>query len=151
MSGPLFKWVSLTQAGELPQIFWSQVVSRGGHSRGINWPSFGSVQSQLSLPKAEPMQAGPAPKPDAAHSGAPGLYFPVSLTSVPIDTSRSHQQDGKLTMDHCSLGLTHMGGGCIVQLLLPATLGWVSYSLTVSIHPGALRPTWPLCLQERRG
>lgn len=123
--------------------WWSVGVEIVGASTGLH---LDRVQSQLSLPKAEPMQPGPAPKPDAVHPGAPGLYFPVSLTSVPIDTSRSHQQDGKLTGDHWSPGLTHMRGGHIIQLLPPATLGWVSYSLAVSIHPGAetaLRPTWP--------
>lgn len=129
--------LSLTQQESYPRYSghrWSVGVDIVGASTGL---SLNQVQSQ---------QAGPAPKPDAVHPGAPG-----SLASVPKDTSRSQKQDGKLTGDHGSPGLTHMGGGRIVQLLPPATLGWVSYSLTVSIHPDALRPTWPLCLQERRG
>lgn len=130
---------------------WSVGVDIVGAATGL---PLDGVQSQLSLPKAEPLQAGPAPKPDAVYPGAPGLYLPVSLTSVPIDTSRSHQQDGKLTGDHWSLGLTHTAGGHIIQLLPPATLGSVSCSMAASIHPGsetALRPTWPLCLQEGKG
>ena len=68
------------------------------------------------------MQAGPAPKPDAVHPGAPGLYFPVSLTSVPKDTSRSHQQ-GKADRGPLQPG--------------PHTHGrWAHRSATAPSHPG---------------
>ena len=64
-------------------------------------------QGQVSLPKAEPMQAGPASKPVAASTRSPCLAPPYE----PYLCLRKHLQEADRRP--LSSRLTHIGGGLI--------------------------------------